>query len=241
MKILIIRHGDPDYEKDSLTEKGFKEAKLLSVKLSKMDIKEFYVSPLGRAKDTANITLKNMKRTAKEMNFLREFNSPVIDINTSEKVIPWDLMPSYWTTVDDYFDNEKWMHTPLMTSGNVKDEYLRVTSEFDKVLSENGYERKEKYYNAVKANTDTIVFFCHFGVECVLLSHLLSISPIALWHGFIALPTSVTTLISEEQEKGSAYFRCQSFGDLSHLYSGDEEPAFAGRFCEIFEDETKRH
>ena len=26
MKILIIRHGEPDYEKNTLTEKGFKEA-----------------------------------------------------------------------------------------------------------------------------------------------------------------------------------------------------------------------
>ena len=26
MKLLFIRHGDPDYEIDSLTEKGWKEA-----------------------------------------------------------------------------------------------------------------------------------------------------------------------------------------------------------------------
>ena len=26
MKLLFIRHGDPDYEKDYLTEKGFREA-----------------------------------------------------------------------------------------------------------------------------------------------------------------------------------------------------------------------
>ena len=30
MKILLIRHGDPDYEKDSLTEKGWHEAELLA-------------------------------------------------------------------------------------------------------------------------------------------------------------------------------------------------------------------
>ena len=29
MKILIIRHGDPDYSIDSLTEKGWREAELL--------------------------------------------------------------------------------------------------------------------------------------------------------------------------------------------------------------------
>ena len=57
MKLLIIRHGDPDYSIDSLTEKGWKEAEYLSEKLVKLDIKDIYVSPKGRAKDTASCTL----------------------------------------------------------------------------------------------------------------------------------------------------------------------------------------
>ena len=32
MKLLLIRHGEPDYTIDSLTEKGCKEAELLSEK-----------------------------------------------------------------------------------------------------------------------------------------------------------------------------------------------------------------
>ena len=61
MRLLIVRHGDPDYSIDSLTEKGWKEAEYLSERLSKLDVKDFYVSPLGRAKDTASFTLKKMK------------------------------------------------------------------------------------------------------------------------------------------------------------------------------------
>jgi len=30
MRILLIRHGDPDYENDTLTEKGCREAELLA-------------------------------------------------------------------------------------------------------------------------------------------------------------------------------------------------------------------
>ena len=58
MKILIVRHADPDYSIDSLTEKGKIEAELLSQRLTKLDIKDFYVSILGRARDTADYTLK---------------------------------------------------------------------------------------------------------------------------------------------------------------------------------------
>ena len=52
MKLVIVRHADPDYSIDSLTEKGWREAELLSDRIAKLDVKEFYCSPLGRAKDT---------------------------------------------------------------------------------------------------------------------------------------------------------------------------------------------
>ena len=42
MKLLIIRHGDPDYTIDSLTETGWTEARLLSARLSRLDVKSFY-------------------------------------------------------------------------------------------------------------------------------------------------------------------------------------------------------
>ena len=73
MKLLIVRHGDPDYTIDSLTEKGWKEAECLSEKLKNLEVKDFYVSPLGRAKDTASCTLKKTRRTAIEKEWLREF------------------------------------------------------------------------------------------------------------------------------------------------------------------------
>ena len=59
MKLLIVRHGDPNYEIDSLTEKGWREAEYAE-KLKDLEVKEFYVSPLGRAKDTASLTMKKV-------------------------------------------------------------------------------------------------------------------------------------------------------------------------------------
>ncbi len=60
MKLIIIRHGDPDYEKDSLTAKGWREAGLLADRISRLNVRDFYCSPLGRARDTAGVTLKRM-------------------------------------------------------------------------------------------------------------------------------------------------------------------------------------
>ena len=45
MELLIIRHGDPDYTIDSLTEKGWKEAEYLSEKLVKWTFRMLCISP----------------------------------------------------------------------------------------------------------------------------------------------------------------------------------------------------
>lgn len=77
MRLMIVRHGDPDYSIDSLTPKGWKEAELLADRLCKLDVKAFYVSPLGRAKDTASFTLKRLEREAEEMKWMREFDAQI--------------------------------------------------------------------------------------------------------------------------------------------------------------------
>jgi probable phosphoglycerate mutase len=128
-----------------------------------------------------------------------------------------------------------------MQEGNVKDAYEYVCNSFDEVLKKHGYVREHNYYRVEQANDDTIVFFCHFGTECVLLSRLLNISPMPLWHGFCAAPTSVTTVYTEERRKGIASWRVSAFGDISHLYVADEEPAFAARFCECYDNMDERH
>lgn len=46
MKILIIRHGDPDYSIDSLTEKGWKEAEYLSEKMHRYLLRHIMYRPL---------------------------------------------------------------------------------------------------------------------------------------------------------------------------------------------------
>ena len=60
MKLILVRHGDPDYTLDSLTEKGWHEAEILAERISTFDVDDFYCSPLGRARDTAYCTLKKI-------------------------------------------------------------------------------------------------------------------------------------------------------------------------------------
>ena len=147
MKLLIVRHGDPDYDIDSLTEKGWKEVEYLSQKLSKLEVKAFYVSPLGRAKDTAAPTLKKMGRTATECEWLKEFPCQIWrpDV-TDKKIIAWDWLPQDWMADERFFQYDHWFENEAMQEGHVKEEYDRVTGEFDRLLAKHGYEREGHYY-----------------------------------------------------------------------------------------------
>lgn len=238
MKILIIRHADPDYSVDSLTDVGRVEAELLSQKLSKMDISDFYVSIYGRARDTARYTLEKMNCTATEYEWLKEFSPKSGD--GKKNVVFWDMLPREWTKKEIYY-TKNWYDDEEMQGSGIKEEYLRVTGELDKLIARHGYVREGNLYRAQRPNEDTIALFCHFGIECIFLGHLLGISPILLLHGFCAAPSSVTTLVTEEREKGIAYFRAGTFGDTSHLYAGGREPSFAARFCEMYDNFDQRH
>ena len=74
MRLLFVRHGDPDYEQDTLTERGRIEAQLLSDRLVKTDAAGFFQSPKGRARATAAYTLEKTGREAVTLEWLAEFN-----------------------------------------------------------------------------------------------------------------------------------------------------------------------
>lgn len=241
MKLLFIRHGDPDYSVDSLTEKGWREAAYLAERLARIDARAYYVSPLGRAKDTASLTMKAVGKTAVECEWLREFAPRIHRPDTPDGMqIAWDWLPQDWLGEERFFDHRRWYEPQAFAEAEVQAEYQWVTSQLDLLLAGYGYRREGDFYRVEQPNNDTILFFCHFGVTCVLLGHLLHVSPMVLWHGFCAAPTSVTTVITEERRKGIASFRVNAFGDISHLYAKGEPPAFAARFCECYDNEGER-
>ncbi|MBO5938126.1 MAG: histidine phosphatase family protein [Clostridia bacterium] len=240
MKLLIIRHGDPDYVNDTLTEVGRTEASLLADWLKDRTIDHVYVSPLGRARATAEYTCKIKGMDATICDWLREFPARVEKPHRDDGVA-WDWRPADWTCFEEFFSRKDWHTVPAMEKAKVAELYQKVIEGFDALLAEHGYVREGNRYRVTKANTDTIALFCHFGLESVLLSHLLNISPMLLWHGTCAAPTSVTTVNTEERQKGIAYFRMSEFGSVAHLTSNGVEPSFSARFCETYDQMDQRH
>ena len=240
MKLLIVRHADPNYAIDSLTETGWEEARLLADRLSRLDIKAFYVSPLGRARDTASLTLERLGAEAEVKDWLREFPA-VVQKPGEPNSIAWDWLPQDWTNEPRFYDREKWLEVPVFRDSDTPALYKKVCDGLDELLAKHGYVREGNAWRVERRNEDTVVLVCHFGLESVLLSHLLNVSPMVLWHGTCAAPASVTTLTTEERREGVAVFRMNAFGDTSHLYAGGREPSFSARFCEYYGHPWQRH
>lgn len=241
MRLIFIRHGDPDYANDTLTEKGWREAKLLSERVKTWKVDAIYLSPLGRAQDTASFSLKELNMQGTTLDWLREFWYPITDPVTGRFGVPWDFMPEYFTGKELFYDKDHWFDEPLLASNEtLKSSALEVFQKFDELLATHGYVRDGGLYRVnaqKKAESDTtLVFFCHFGVTLLLLGHLFGISPSILWQSIFLAPTSVTILNSEERMGNAAFFRAQTLGDTRHLSRGREPVSQAGYFTEPFQE-----
>ena len=236
MKLYFIRHGDPDYEHDTITERGKIEAQALVPRVAELNADAYFCSPLGRARDTAAPSLKYLGKTAEIKDWLQEFNAPIIDPYVGGIRCPWNLAPSMWTGDAKMYDKDNWFKTELMSTGNVAGEFKRVCDGLDALLAKYGYERipgGNNTYKVVRPNTKSLVFFCHLGISLVLMSHLFGISGPCMWQGFCPLPTSVSLVETEQWEKGIAHFRAVYVGDVSHLYAAGIEHSMSGFACEV--------
>ena len=72
MRIIFIRHGEPDYENDTLTETGFKQAQLVAQRLKDENIEEIWSSTHGRALNSAKPTAELLGLPVKAVDFMRE-------------------------------------------------------------------------------------------------------------------------------------------------------------------------
>lgn len=260
MRLIIIRHADPDYSCDGLTEAGKKEAQLLAKRVANWKIHKAYSSPMGRAKDTARPSLDALGTEAEEIPWLREFSYQICTPARQEPSVCWDFIPSYWANDPQMTTMEEWLDIePACQNPTLKEQYYVATKGLDKILEEYGLVRCGNYYKNKNpknrrykstvldpshhlGNTlppedadPVIVMFCHFGIACVLMSYLLNIPFYSLVHGTIIPTTGVTILNTEERWDDEASFRLQCLGDVTHLHMGNTPISSAGSFAPLFQ------
>lgn len=244
MQLIFIRHGEPDYEHDSLTEAGWREAELLAKRIvaQHWPVTDFYCSPLGRAQATAKPTLTALGRTAETLPWLREFGCGTFvppDGNKDTKGVPWDFFPAYWTEDPRFGERDHWMETPVMQlqPEGIEKRFAEVTQGLDTVLAKYGYVREKGYYRVAEdARRDAmLVFFCHLGLTDTACAWLLNVAPPLFWQSFFLPASGLAVLNTEERQHGIAGFRCQVMGDTAHLWAAGEPVSPMGAFGPVFE------
>lgn len=206
MKVMFIRHGEPDYSRDCLTENGIRQAKLLAERLKNENISAAFTSPMGRAAQTAAICMDG-RMPVTECTWLHEF-----DVRIGGE-LTWDILPSE-------FDERR-----ILTDCGFAERFKNVRDGVDEILKSCGLERVGAYYKRLpNADTDrTFVFFCHFGATCAAAAHLIGASPAAMLRGLSAEPTAIATFCTDDRFGDEVNFRMHGFGDIAHLASLNAE------------------
>ena len=221
MKLFIIRHGDPDYANDCLTPLGKRQAEALGRRFANTDLDMVFISPLGRAQETAKPTCE-----------IKKLHAEILDW-TSENAIYEELMvpegnTSRWCFAQQntnytnyetirYYDNWQKAH-PDFDRVSVRAGMERIGTESDAFLKKLGYERQGAVYKILEPSEKSVAVFCHQGFGLSWYAHLMQLPPHLVWAGFDVAHTGVTLFHFENYENGITTPKCLMLSDLSHIY-----------------------
>ncbi len=200
MRLLLIRHGDPDYPNDSLTAKGHVQARRLGEILRTRPINRIFASPLGRARLTADYIAGPKGMTPTVLPWLRE-----LDGNYDGHLWAWNHPGSETFEHRAGFTMEDW-HRHVPYGEHMAGIAVAFWEQFDAFLAERGLVRQEGRYHVARHNQETLALVCHAGVILTLLSHLLHI-PLPIAYAQFAVDPSSCTTLDFEQKDGFGVFR----------------------------------
>ena len=210
MRIYIVRHGDPDYENDTLTCLGQEEAKALAMSFEREGLDFIYSSPMGRARQTMQYTADALGMQAGVEEWTQELPEFKVEVGL-QNIEAWNLHGEIIQDEMLGIQAEAWMELPwIKNNPNIAERYEIVKKGSDDFLSRHGYVRMGGKYRIVKPNRDKIAVFCHAGFAMAWLSHLLGIPLPLIWSGFWLPSSSVTTVLFEERTDKFAVPRCLS-------------------------------
>ena len=226
MRLIFVRHGEPDYANDCLTETGKKQAINVAMRLKDEDISAIYSSPMGRALETASYTANSHNLEIQRLDFMHEIDWENKEENT-EKVPynghPWTLAYELLTENPEYVGSANWDTHHFFKDNICFDYYEKVSKGFDSFLEQFGLFRKDGLYECKEENNKNIALFAHGGSGSVMFSHVLSLPfPFVL----TSMPYGVCSIsiIDFTAQNGEMIIpRLELFNDMDHIESYKRE------------------
>ena len=224
MLLFYIRHGDPIYNPDSLTELGHKQAAALAKRLSLYGLDRIYSSPSVRAQQTAQPTCELLNKPMTVCEWAHEAHAAEgfwISEGTKEdcwcfqhnRVYPQLLLPEVLAL------GFEWYAHPLFEKYNFAKGIKHADESVDAFLEQLGYrhDREHSRYEIIKPNDERVALFAHQGFGMCFLSSLLDI-PYPLFCTHFDFGHSAMTVIEFQQRGDYAYARVLQHSNDSHLY-----------------------
>ena len=223
MILYYVRHGDPIYDPDSLTELGHNQAKALAKRFSLYGLDGIYSSPSTRAIQTAQPTCEALGLEMKICDWADEgkawHNTHIIK---SDGKPCWGF--AYKPTVENFNDPEvralgqKWYTHPHFRDCTFGDGIKRINEAVDEFLLSLGYmhDREQGCYQKVKNSPNKVALFAHQGAGMLILSSILDI-PYPMFATHFDFGHSSVTAIAFGDD-GKIYPKVLQLSNDSHLY-----------------------
>lgn len=222
MRIVFVRHGEPDYEHDCLTETGGKQALAVAERLREEGISEIWSSPLGRAAETAEAASKALCMPVRTLDFMREVHWGSRDGS------PLFADGHPWEVADELarrgirLNDPAWRNHPYFMNNNVCDSVDLIEDKIDKWLLEYGYRREDSYYRCVRHDSKqkTVALFSHGGSSCAAMGHMLDL-PFPYACALLHLEFTGITILRLDRRFGSKTLPCLELAnDGRHIREG---------------------
>ncbi len=225
MLLYIIRHGDPDYTTDSLTEQGILQAEAVGKRLANSGINRIFSSPMGRARQTAEPACRLLGLDYTVEDWTHEIGKEMFATTPDGKYIAMGGIPSYCFLENGgiHVPFEKEMDAPIVCQTQMEPVFSYIEENGRNFLERLGYKEENGVYRILQPNDDRVALFCHAGFARAWISRLLHIPAQIMWAGFNYGHTGVTILDFPNNSVGVTAPRCLCYSDLSHLYKEDSQ------------------
>lgn len=221
MLLYIIRHGEPDYVTDSLTERGILQAEAVGKRLAAAGIDKVFTSPMGRAKQTAEPTCRLLEITPEVENWTEEITDyiriPFPD--GSLKSVSALQNTAFLENGNANLSFEDSITCEGFNKSRIEDALNLLKTEGYAFLEKLGYKYENGVYKIVKPSEEKVALFCHAAFTRAWLSILLHIPVHIIWASFSYNHTGVTVIEFKNNENGVTAPQCLTYSDISHLYA----------------------
>lgn len=217
MRLYIIRHGDPDYVNDSLTEKGQMEAAALADYLPRLNLTHLYTSPLGRARETSEPAARKLGLPVRVLTWARELTGIYYDIEGFGRAAPFTLPGEITYSLQPTPRYEGWQEQKYFDDPRFAALIHEMEEGSDALLKDHGYERDGALYRVIRPTDDRVAIFCHQGLGTSWLAHLLNFPYQAAWAGLWQACSSITTVSMERRSGKYAIPRMIQMSATPHI------------------------